>query len=311
MTQTNQPKNSQINPTITQTFSQQVSLQQLVDKGLIVDGGKFNHIAQTHQANTSHKNTNHDLIINTTGALNTAKTQQVVQSFEYSKTSRTLSIGIDEAGRGPLLGSVVVAAAILLPEHSGEFGECDLTQTELASLNDSKKLSEKKRTVLDEVIKKNALAYAMVEVPAGVIDVVNILQASLLGMRLAGDVLLQQLSSVLNKNELMNLSIQLHYDGNKLPLLNTQQYAEWGYQPTCIQHTAVIKGDGKLTDIAAASVLAKVTRDDQMYELAKEYPDYGIDKHKGYPTKQHFAMLEKYGVLPEHRRSFAPVKRLL
>lgn len=305
MTQTNQPKNSQINPTITQTFSQQVSLQQLVDKGVIVDDGKFNNIDHhTDQANQSH------LIISTTGALNTAKIQQVVQSFEYSK-SQTLSIGIDEAGRGPLLGSVVVAAAILLPEHSGEFGDCDLTQTELASLNDSKKLSEKKRTVLDEVIKKNALAYTMVEVPAGVIDVVNILQASLLGMRLAGDVLLQQLSSVLNKNELMNLSIQLHYDGNKLPLLNTQQYAEWGYQPTCIQHTAVIKGDGKLTDIAAASVLAKVTRDTQMYELAKEYPDYGIDKHKGYPTKQHFAMLEKYGVLPEHRRSFAPVKRLL
>lgn len=221
-------------------------------------------------------------------------------------------IGIDEAGRGPLLGDVVVSAVLLPNNLSGEIEHINLENTQLALLNDSKKLTEKKRDALFEIIPNEAVAYITVSISATVIDTINILQASLLGMRLAGNYLL---ANVIKQMQLSGITqypqVAFLYDGNKLPILNHQFYTKLGFDITNIKHEAVIKGDGKYSSIAAASVLAKVTRDSQMYELANKYPDYGIEKHKGYPTKVHFEMLKTKGVLPEHRMSFAPVKRVL
>jgi len=181
--------------------------------------------------------------------------------------------GVDEAGRGPLVGSVVAAAVILDPEHAIE------------GLNDSKKLTAKKRELLAAQIKQYAKAWAVSSVEPAVIDEINILQASLLAMKQAVE----------------GLQITADFaliDGNKLPDLNCDT-------------AAIIKGDSKVAAIAAASILAKVERDEQMEELHKQFPQYEFNRHKGYPTKVHFALLEEYGPCPEHRKSFAPVRRLL
>ena len=181
--------------------------------------------------------------------------------------------GTDEVGRGPLAGEVVAAAVILDPT------------TPIPGLKDSKKLSDKQRQQLVILIKERALALAIGRSSVMEIDSLNILEASLLAMRRAV--------------EALPLRPQLVYvDGNHLP--------DWRYKSK-----AIVRGDVKIPAIAAASVLAKVTRDLEMEALDSLYPGYGLAKHKGYPTKQHLEALAKLGPSPIHRKSFAPVSALL
>ena len=182
--------------------------------------------------------------------------------------------GADEAGRGPLVGSVVAAAVILDPNKP------------IQGLNDSKKLTEKKREKLFVEIQEKALAWAIAEASAAEIDEINILQASLLAMRRAVEQLTIQPELVL-------------VDGNKIPQ---------GLSMSC---EAIVGGDALHAEISAASILAKVTRDHQMIEMDRKYPQFGFAKHKGYPTKAHFEAIAAYGVIQEHRRSYAPVKKAL
>ncbi|WP_444884185.1 ribonuclease HII [Microbulbifer sp. PSTR4-B] len=184
-----------------------------------------------------------------------------------------LLAGVDEVGRGPLAGDVVAAAVILDPAEP------------ILGLADSKKLSEKKRESLFEEICERALSFSIARATVEEIDQINILQASLLAMRRAVEQLPLQPEFVL-------------VDGNKRP--------DWSYP--C---DTVIKGDGRVAAIAAASILAKVTRDREMVELDARYPGYGLAGHKGYPTKAHMQALEELGPSPLHRVSFAPVRKLL
>ena len=181
--------------------------------------------------------------------------------------------GVDEAGRGPLAGPVVVAAVVLDPDKP------------LDGLDDSKKLSEKRREALFPLIVERSLAWTVVAIEVDEIDRINILQATLLGMRRAVEQLVPAPSLAL-------------IDGNRAPAL------------TCAVRT-IVGGDGLEPAISAASILAKVTRDRLMKKLHIDYPDYGFDRHKGYPTADHLARLTRYGPCPIHRRSFAPVKRVL
>lgn len=185
-----------------------------------------------------------------------------------------LVAGVDEAGRGPLVGSVVAAAVILDPNNPIE------------GLNDSKKLTEKKREKLFIEIKEKALAWAIAEATHQEIDEINILQASLLAMRRAVEALKLVPEHVL-------------VDGNKVPK---------GLNMIC---DAVIGGDALHAEISAASILAKVTRDHEMVDLDKQYPQFGFAKHKGYPTKAHFDAIAEHGVIDQHRRSYSPVKKAL
>ena len=191
-------------------------------------------------------------------------------SFEYEERryaeGYTAVCGLDEAGRGPLCGPVV-AAAVILPR--------DLI---IEGLNDSKKLTEKKREALFEIIKEKAVAYAIAEASPAEIDEINILNASMLAMRRAVDALPVKADFAL-------------IDGN----------CSRGFN---IPTETVVKGDAMSYSIAAASILAKVTRDRQCEELDREYPEYGIAKHKGYPTKDHMDAVRKYGPAPIYRRSF-------
>ncbi len=182
-----------------------------------------------------------------------------------------LLAGTDEAGRGPLAGNVVAAAVILDPEQN------------IAGLDDSKKLSEKKRDLLAVEIKQKALAWAVVSISPQQIDEMNILQASLFAMKTAAE-------------KLQVKPDHVFVDGNKI-------------LPDCFcANTAIIKGDSRVAEISAASILAKVERDAQMLALHQQYPAYGFDKHKGYPTKAHREILRQIGPCPEHRRSYAPVR---
>ncbi len=190
-------------------------------------------------------------------------------SFEFPE----LTAGVDEVGRGPLAGDVVTAAVILDPARP------------IAGLNDSKKLTEKKRLALFDEIRDKALSYSIARASIDEIDSLNILQASLLAMKRAVE----------------TLPTQPHYvlvDGNKLP--------KWRYPAQ-----AVVKGDSLHACIAAASILAKVTRDAEMDALAVQYPDYGFASHKGYPTKVHLDALREHGITPFHRRSYAPVRKIV
>ena len=185
-----------------------------------------------------------------------------------------LLAGTDEAGRGPLAGNVVAAAVILNREAP------------IQGLDDSKKLSEKKRLMLADEIKQKALSWAVVSVSPQQIDEMNILQASLFAMRSAAE-------------KLQVTPKHVFVDGNQT-------------LPDCFcETTAIIKGDARVAEISAASILAKVERDAQMLTLHKQYPEYGFDKHKGYPTKVHREVLERVGPCPEHRRSYAPVRASL
>jgi ribonuclease HII len=181
--------------------------------------------------------------------------------------------GVDEAGRGPLAGAVFAAAVILDPNKP------------IAGLADSKKLSEKKRDFLAGEIKEKALAWAIASCSAEEIDEINILQASLLAMKRAVEVL------SLQPDELL-------VDGLHCPKLS-------------IPMRAIVQGDSKEACISAASILAKTARDAELYILDEQYPQYGFAKHKGYPTPLHMQMLALHGVLPIHRKTYAPVRRLL
>lgn len=174
--------------------------------------------------------------------------------------------GLDEAGRGPLCGPVV-AAAVILP-----------LGLEIDGLNDSKKLSEKKREALFDIIKEKAIAYAIAEASPEEIDEINILNASMLAMRRAVEALPVPADFAL-------------IDGN----------CSRGFN---IPTETVVKGDAKSYSIAAASILAKVTRDRGCIELDKAYPEYGIAKHKGYPTKDHMNAVREHGIAPIYRKSF-------
>ncbi|HIF9330762.1 ribonuclease HII [Photobacterium damselae] len=194
-----------------------------------------------------------------------------LEPFVYPEAN--LIAGVDEVGRGPLVGAVVTAAVILDPNNPIE------------GLTDSKKLSEKKRNALFDEIKEKALAWSLGRCEADEIDELNILQATMVAMQRA----------------VAGLNITPDFvliDGNKTPEL-----------PMAAQ--AVVKGDLRVAEISAASILAKVTRDREMDELDAQYPQFGFAKHKGYPTKAHFAALEEHGVIEQHRQSFKPVKRIL
>ena len=181
--------------------------------------------------------------------------------------------GVDEVGRGPLAGPVV-AAAVILDENKPIIG-----------LRDSKKLSEKKRNLLNDEIRSKALAWSIARADVDEIDEINILQASLLAMKRAVERL-----SVLPDHALV--------DGNKLPRL------------VCTAE-AIVGGDGLVDCISAASIIAKVERDNEMIRLDQRYPGYGLAQHKGYPTQAHIAAIHELGVTRIHRRTFGPVRKIL
>lgn len=189
----------------------------------------------------------------------------------YDKNIKLIA-GVDEVGRGPLVGPVV-AAAVILPVNY-----------HLEGLNDSKKLSEKKRNELYPIIIKDAISYGIGVIDSKKIDEVNIYEASRLAMY----------------DAIKNLKVKPeHILVDAMPL-----YLD-------IPSTSIIHGDSLSASIAAASIVAKVTRDNMMYELDKKYPNYGFAKHKGYPTKSHLEALSKYGPLDNYRFTYGPVKKYL
>jgi ribonuclease HII len=188
-------------------------------------------------------------------------------------------IGIDEAGRGPLVGAVFAGAVILDPKNA------------IAGLADSKKLTASKRESLRGLIEKNALAFGIASASVDEIDRLNILQATLLAMRRANQACLDMLA----QKGFNQSTVKASVDGNRDPKL--------GIPTVCI-----VKGDALVPAISAASILAKTARDASMEALHLEFPKYGFNQHKGYGSAAHIAALKQYGVLSEHRRSFAPVR---
>ena len=194
-------------------------------------------------------------------------------SDEFIRPNVELIAGVDEVGRGPLVGAVVTAAVILDPNNPIE------------GLTDSKKLSEKKRNALAIEIKEKALAWNLGRCEPAEIDQLNILQATMVAMQRA----------------VAGLSTRAQYvlvDGNRCP--------DFG-----LPCQAVIKGDLKVAEISAASIIAKVARDDEMLALDKQYPEYGFAKHKGYPTKAHMDIIKELGVIDCYRKSFKPVAKVI
>jgi len=238
---------------------------------------------------------------------------QYSNTIAQSDTSSVLQIGVDEAGRGPLLGSVNVASAILPRVWSGLIEGQPLKDTPLSILTDSKQLSEKKRDMLYPLVQQYAIGYVIADIPAAVIDQLNILQATMLGMRLCTEIMLEVIAYHLNDmaQDIHQLHAEVLFDGNRCPELNYARLVELGVEEEVVDCQAWIKGDARHTSIAAASILAKVSRDKTMYALDAQHPEYGIAKHKGYPTRAHMEAIETYGVLAAHRRSFAPVRKAL
>lgn len=192
---------------------------------------------------------------------------------EFIYPQATLIAGVDEVGRGPLVGAVVTAAVILDPANP------------IQGLADSKKLSEKRRLALFDEIKEKALCWCLGRAEPEEIDQLNILHATMLAMQRA----------------VAGLSVTPDWvliDGNRCPSLP-------------MKSQAVVKGDSLVAEISAASIIAKVTRDDEMAKLDAVYPEYGFAKHKGYPTAYHLEKLGLLGATPHHRRSFAPVRNVL
>ena len=187
--------------------------------------------------------------------------------LENTYQNTLIEAGCDEAGRGCLAGSVFAAAVILPPDFSHPL------------LNDSKQMTERARNILREVIEREAVAWAVAEVTAERIDEINILKASIEGMNIAA-------SQLKLKPEFLAI------DGNRF----TSHYG--------LPYQCIVKGDGKYANIAAASVLAKTHRDEYMLRLHEEYPHYGWDRNKGYPTKEHRLAIREYGLTPYHRLSF-------
>lgn len=191
---------------------------------------------------------------------------------ELYKNNIELIAGVDEVGRGPLIGPVV-AAAVILPKNYL-----------LKGLNDSKKLSEKKRDKFYDIIMRDAISVGVGIIDENKIDEVNIYQATKLAM----------------KEAINNLNIKPeHVLIDAMPL------------ELDIPTTSIIKGDAKSESIAAASVIAKITRDRMMYELDKKYPMYGFGSHKGYPTKKHIEAIYKYGLIDGYRKTYAPIKDII
>ncbi|HDS1152131.1 TPA: ribonuclease HII [Pluralibacter gergoviae] len=193
--------------------------------------------------------------------------------IEFIYPHTRLVAGVDEVGRGPLVGAVVTAAVILDPARP------------IIGLNDSKKLSEKRRLALFDEIKEKALCWSLGRADPCEIDELNILHATMLAMQRA----------------VAGLSVKPEYvliDGNRCPALP-------------VPSMAVVKGDSRVAEISAASILAKVTRDAEMAALDLTFPEYGFAKHKGYPTPFHLEKLALHGATEHHRRSFGPVKRAL
>lgn len=181
--------------------------------------------------------------------------------------------GVDEVGRGPLAGDVVAAAVVLDDGH------------DISGIADSKKISPGKRSVIAETIRQQARAWSLGRASVAEIDSINILQASLLAMRRAVEALQTKPDMVL-------------VDGNRVPEL----------EYPC---RAIVGGDSTIEVISAASIIAKVARDREMEDYDEQYPQYGFGRHKGYPTRQHLEALQKFGPCPIHRRSFAPVRRIM
>ncbi|WP_372844183.1 ribonuclease HII [Psychrobacter sp.] len=234
---------------------------------------------------------------------------QYTQNIAQNDTGSVLQIGVDEAGRGPLLGSVNVAAALLPRAWSGLIEEQPLKDTPLSILTDSKQLSEKKRDILYPLVQQYAVGHIVADIPAAVIDQINILQATMLGMRLCTEVLLETLTKHLDMEHKRFFEVLI--DGNRCPDLDSAKLVKLGIEESALDCQAWVKGDGRHTSIAAASILAKVSRDKTMYALDAEYPEYGIAKHKGYPTRAHMEAISAHGVLAAHRRSFAPIRKAL
>ncbi len=184
----------------------------------------------------------------------------------YKDQGYQLICGVDEAGRGPLAGPVT-AAAVILPEGY-----------EIPGLNDSKQLTDKKRRELYPIIKEEAIAYGIAFVDEKIIDEVNILNATFMAM----------------KDAISQLSVK-----PDLALIDGNRVSDFG-----VEAIPVVKGDAKAASIAAASILAKVARDDYMEAMAEQYPGYGFEVHKGYGTKRHYAAIEEKGMCPIHRRTF-------
>ena len=195
-----------------------------------------------------------------------------------------LTIGVDEAGRGPLAGPVTASAVILDPQHK------------IVGLNDSKKLSEKKRDQLAPLIREHALAWSVASASVTEIDQFNILQATFLAMRRA-------LQALVLPTSLRDLALHVQVDGNRLPSLVDLPFA-------CTAE-AIVDGDALVPAISAASILAKTSRDAEMYVLDQRYPGYGLAGHKGYGTAAHLRALRELGASEIHRRSFAPVQAAL
>lgn len=194
-------------------------------------------------------------------------------SDEFIRPNANLIAGVDEVGRGPLVGAVVTAAVILDPNNPIE------------GLMDSKKLSDKKRQLLSIEIKEKALAWSLGRSEPAEIDEINILQATMVAMQRA----------------VASLPVPAEYvlvDGNRCP--------DFG-----LPCESVVKGDAKVAEISAASIIAKVARDQEMIDLDKEFPEYGFANHKGYPTKAHLEKIEQFGVLDNYRKSFKPVAKVL
>lgn len=199
---------------------------------------------------------------------------KVIKMTDYSYIDQLdLVAGVDEVGRGPLAGPVVAAAVILDPENI------------INGLKDSKKLSHKKRVALSDEIKSKSLAWSLGRAEVEEIDEINILQASLLAMK-------RSVEALGKKPELVVV------DGNFTPEINYKAIA-------------IVKGDSLIPAISAASIIAKVARDNEMVNLDEKYPGYGFSSHKGYPTKQHIEALARLGITKIHRRSFAPVAKYI
>lgn len=205
-------------------------------------------------------------------------------------------IGVDEVGRGCVFGNMTVAAVILPTALTGLLETLKLADTPLKLLNDSKKLTEKRREQLFASIHGLAAGFVIVDVPRALIDEINIAQATLLGMRVA-------IETLMSKHQLHAQNTQLLIDGNAAPRL-------LGGIGECTETHTIIKGDATHSSIACASILAKVHRDRLMLRYGEQFPEYALQKHKGYLTAAHKAALMTHGITPEHRRSFAPVSQM-
>ena len=194
---------------------------------------------------------------------------------KYIKMGYNVIAGTDEAGRGPLVGPVVAACVVLPNDYNND------------EINDSKKLTEKKREKLYDIIMKDALSVGVSIISAKEIDEINILEASRKGM----------IESYKEANKKIKIDVLLT-DAMKIDTLD-------------IPVEKIIKGDAKSISIAAASIIAKVTRDRLLLELDKKYPEYGFKDHKGYPTKKHLEAIEKYGIFDEYRKTYGPVKKII